>query len=140
MDQAQQIVEWASTASLAAGLGLLAWRIWFVATAQNATGEVVRHAEHQGYADVGGEQQPFTPLYASVIAFRDQLGRRVQFESGVRANPAQHILGQSVRVLYDPANASNASVYSLGELWGLPLLLIVLGSYGIWGNITAFFG
>lgn len=139
MDKLQPIIDWACGLSLAAAALLFAWRIWFLSRALTAEGEVIRNQGCDPGHDGDGGRQVFTYVYASVVSFRDHLGRRVQFESRVQSNPARHFLGQSVRVLYDPTNTSHAVINSPVDLWGFPVILAFLGIYGLWDQIAAAF-
>jgi hypothetical protein len=73
-------------------------------------------------------------MYAPVVEFTAQDGRRYEFVGNVRSRPAEYALEQKVTVLYDPANPQGAILESFMELWFAPAL------FGFIGSIFAFIG
>jgi len=62
-----------------------------------------------------------------VVEFRTADERRIVFKGSVGDNPPAFHEGETVVVLYDPANPQHASIRSVGQQWSGPLLLGGLG-------------
>ncbi|RMD83785.1 MAG: DUF3592 domain-containing protein [Candidatus Dadabacteria bacterium] len=73
--------------------------------------------------------------YFPVVEFNDVTGARIRFESRVGTNPPAYAKGETVRVLYDPADPTAAKIDSFMSLWFGPLLVaffaVVFGSISI---------
>ena len=128
------------------GLGLLIGAVFiysttrkFVATAKTAEGTVfdivlVREiSPGTPGAKGGGMRDMFYPR----VRFVTEDGITKEFQSRVGASPPAYRLGEKVKVLYDPANPYDAQVASFLSLWGLPLLLFVMGAFFIFFGLVS---
>jgi hypothetical protein len=80
--------------------------------------------------------------YSPRVEFRTASGRVVHFVSRVSSQPPAFREGESVKVLYDPDDPTNASIDSFFEQWfgslilgGLGLVFALVG--GIWLSVVA---
>jgi hypothetical protein len=110
------------------GLGLLAGAFWsydstrrFVASAATATGAVIEVVRREGQ-EVGD-----SPTYAPRIRFHTAQGEPIEFV-GTWSSPPAYSVGDTVRVLYDAARPQRASVAATFALWGVALVLGIIGA------------
>ena len=101
-------------------MGLLAWAVFlayqswhFTQSGVAATGTVV---ENRAIDDADGT------TYKPVVEFEID-GQVYRFEGGNSSSPPAYRVGQSVRVLYDPADPSQAQINSIWERWLAPFLM-----------------
>lgn len=103
---------------------------------RNLTGTFV-HAQGQ----VVGTQErarrfSSTHLYSAVIAFKTENGQAVTFVQGSSSSGNTFTSGDTVDVLYDPANPQRAQLDSFWERWGAATILFVIGAplfaLGVW--------
>jgi hypothetical protein len=91
----------------------------FLASAQEARAEVIglqqRHGNNQGR------------VYYPVLRYRTQAGATKEVVSSVGSNPPRYKEGDSVVVLYDPAQPGDVRIHSFFNVWVGPLVLGVLG-------------
>lgn len=66
-------------------------------------------------------------VYYPVVEFRDATGRPFEFRSSSGSNPASYSVGESVPVLYAPGKPESGRINGLFSLWGLPLIIGILG-------------
>ncbi len=66
--------------------------------------------------------------YAPVVAFATKAGNKIEFTSSVSSNPPSYNEGESVEVLYDPANPNDADINGFASLWLGTLILGILGT------------
>jgi hypothetical protein len=71
--------------------------------------------------------------YRTSFAFRDAAGTEHRVLSSTFSPFRMHSAGQTVRVLYDPADPSNARIESFWELWAPPIGVGVAGLAGMIG-------
>jgi hypothetical protein len=90
----------------------------FVSRAQAADGRVVQ---------VRRSLHTDERAYRTTFAFRDAAGTEHRVRSRALMPVRMHRYGDSVPVLYDPANPANARIESFWELWALPVGLGVAG-------------
>lgn len=97
-----------------------------------ATGEVTGNSEEVHAGSKGPARTYFFPQ----IAYTTAKGERVTFKSasgGARPLP----VGTPVKLVYDPAQPSDAMVSSPVAMWLFPILVLVFGSpflaLGVWG-------
>lgn len=64
---------------------------------------------------------------APVVEYADSHGKLRKLESPQASSPPSYFRGERVKVLYDPADAANARIKTFAQLWGVPLVLFVLG-------------
>jgi hypothetical protein len=93
----------------------------FLASAQEARAEVVGIKERGG-----GSGQ--SRVYYPVLRYRTQQGATKEVVSSVGSNPPRYKEGESVVVLYDPAQPGDVRIHSFFNVWVGPL---VLGGLGI---------
>lgn len=117
-------------------IGLIVAAVWFVqiqqflSTAIKTTGHI-----RAIVAEIDGEGDP---TYTPEIEFQDQHGKLYRLRTIVSGNEGDHQVGESVPVVYDPRDASKASVDSLVELYlgvfivSLVSLLMLFAGSVIW--------
>lgn len=62
-------------------------------------------------------------VYSPIIEFQVN-GQRYTFDGDVATDPPTYKVGETVQVLYDPADPNTAQINKLSERWLTPLLLI----------------
>ena len=95
----------------------------FLAKSVAAGGEVVEITRVIEWRSVGsgkGEHRERVPYYYPVVRFVTPLEEVVQFESGDDGStePEKYRVGQSLRILYDPANPQDARLDTASGRWG----------------------
>jgi Protein of unknown function (DUF3592) len=110
----------------------------FLAKAVGADAQVVgvaRHVEsvqrgsgdHAHYEDV--------PYYYPVVRFVTPLEEVVQFEGGDGSTkPEEYRVGESLKILYDPANPHDARLDTVNSRWGG---VIIFGGLGVGFVVTS---
>jgi hypothetical protein len=82
--------------------------------------------------------------YTPVFRFRTLQGQEVEVSGGLRTNPPQFKVGQTIDVLYDPDKPQKARIKKWFNLYFVPALLgflgLVFGCGGIGSMIAAWFG
>jgi hypothetical protein len=73
-------------------------------------------------------------VFCPIVKFWTPSGQEIQFESQFGTLPASHKVGQTVPVLYEPANPQNAEISSAMTKWLVPL------SFGLMGLIVLSIG
>lgn len=106
------------TAPMLLGAGYMTWRsLWFKFGAASTVGQVVEKVGHSG---------PHL-----IVQYTDATGEPLRLETAGSDLYDDIEVGDRVRVLLDPANAADARLDHLVELWILPLVL------GFFGGVTA---
>jgi hypothetical protein len=105
---------------LGAAWNVSSTRTW-IARAIEVPGSViemarVRDSDNTGY------------MFAPVVRFNTVEGNSVEFQSGFRSNPPAYRTGQTVSVLYDPAEPRSAAIRGFLTLWFMPMILGFIGS------------
>ena len=109
------------------GLFMLRRARRFAADAQTAIGRVIRLHEEQ--------TRKGTIVYCPVVKFRTAAGADVEFTSSFGSRPARHQVGQSVAVLYDPADPAEARLGG-GTLYFSGAVVLVMGlGFGAFGAV-----
>lgn len=107
------------------GAALVVWRRWRTqaqwVTVEGRVVEVVSRAIRPGESI----------LYYPVIEFSDAIGQRVQFEAELGSRPPAYRVGQTVRVVYDPADVTQAQIDSRLACWFVPGGLAALSGLAI---------
>jgi Protein of unknown function (DUF3592) len=113
---------------LLVGLGMLGGGAYngvstfhFLGNAVSASGVVI-DLEARWDSDDGGY------TYYPRVRFATEGGRPFEFTGNVGSSPASFDVGEEVRVLFDPAEPSKASIDSFMQLWFTPLLLAGMGT------------
>lgn len=96
----------------------------FRRTAIETEGRIVALAESRTRESSGRWSVSYFPVYAYTLPN----GRVVQRTSGTGGNPPPHAVGETVRVLYDPAEPDRAMIHGFMESWMLPLLVGTVGA------------
>jgi hypothetical protein len=65
--------------------------------------------------------------YKPTVQFTDQNGRAIEFVSSSGSNPPSYSKGEKVEVLYLPTDPQNAKIRGFFSLWGLSVILGLLG-------------
>lgn len=110
---------------LAVGLGLLAiavgittWVLWTRGQWVEVEGTVVEEVL-TAFADGNA--------YCPVIRYTTRVGQQLTHRSNICAWPPAYEAGDSVRVFYDPTNASDMQFDNFFGTWFVPLLLGFMG-------------
>jgi hypothetical protein len=126
---------------LVAGAGLLVGCFFatartrrFLANAREAQAEVVALQQRLGT----GQERSYYP----VLRYRTQEGSTQEVVSNVGSNPPRYKEGDSVAVLYDPAQPDNVRIHTAFNVWAFPLMLGGIGVIFlvVGGGITMFSG
>ena len=106
----------------------------FLASAQPAQAEVVA-LQHR----LGTDRER---AYYPVLRYRTQEGSTREVVSNVGSNPPRYKEGDSVAVLYDPAQPDSVRIHTAFNVWAFPLLLGAIGVVFlvVGGGITLFGG
>lgn len=91
----------------------------FLASAQEARAEVIGVKE-----SIGSSRDR---VYYPVLRYRTQQGATKEVVSSVGSNPPRHKEGDSVVILYDPAQPGDVRIHSFFNVWVGPLVLGALG-------------
>ncbi|MFL5346469.1 MAG: DUF3592 domain-containing protein, partial [Hyalangium sp.] len=80
--------------------------------------------------------------YYPVLRYRTQAGATQEVVSNVGSNPPRYKEGDSLVVLYDPAQPDNMRIHTVFNVWAFPLLLGGIGVVFllVGGGITMFSG
>ncbi len=119
------------------GLGMLVGSIFsaftqytFSQTAKSTTGTVtymLRKISHRS-----GKSDSLS--YKPVVSFVDEKGNTFEFESDVSSNPPEFVKGQTVSIVYDPANPQSAYIDDFASRWMVSLILgfmsLIFGGIG----------
>ncbi|WP_100638443.1 DUF3592 domain-containing protein [Marinobacter salexigens] len=73
--------------------------------------------------------------YYPVVQFTARNGREIEFQSSTGSYPAPYDRGEQVTVLYESTNPEDAVIDSFFSLWGVVLIVGILGSaFGLVGG------
>lgn len=97
----------------------------FLATAQETRAEIVGMEMRSGTNS--------SRTYYPILRYKTRTGATQEVVSSVGSNPPRYKEGESVPVLYDPAQPTNVRIHSLANVWILPM---VLGGIGVIFIIT----
>lgn len=97
----------------------------FLQDSRTAFGEIVRFTEVPD-----GIEKSYFPE----VRFQTSEGREITFQSEMGSNAPSHEIGDKVRVRYSRNQPANAEIDSFFALWGLVLIL------GLLGGIFSFVG
>ena len=89
----------------------------FLRTASPATGIVTKITEYKSSKSTN---------YYPNVRFQTPGGEALTFRA--TGLVGGYAVGDQVGVLYDPDNPSRASIDSFGSLWGVPLLMVTVGT------------
>jgi hypothetical protein len=106
----------------------------FLASAQEARAEVIGVK-----ASIGSSRDR---VYYPVLRYRTQQGDTKEVASSVGSNPPRYKEGDSVVVLYDPAQPGDVRIHSFFNVWVGPLVLGLLGVIltGVGAGLTLYLG
>jgi len=124
------------------GLGMLAGGFYlhrstqrFLEVAESAQGSVFNHVQQRS---TDGDDGSVSYSYYPEVRFTAQ-GSEITFKSSVGSDPPAYRIGESVEVLYDPANPHDAKIRSFTSLYlgtllvsGMGLIFAAVG----WGTIA----
>jgi hypothetical protein len=106
----------------------------FLAGAEGARGVVVDVVEVVKRERTGsGSSRGFTnrTYFHPVVRFTTAREQVVQFQSDEGATRPAYRVGDTVEVLYDPANPRNARLDTWSSRWGLATICLGLGAFGL---------
>ncbi len=96
----------------------------FLEGAEKADGVIVRLEEE---ADDDDDDDDDSVMYRPVYTFTDAAGNEHTVRSDTSSDSPQYDVGDRVKVLYDPADPTDAVLDSFFDVWGLTLALCALG-------------
>jgi uncharacterized protein DUF3592 len=112
------------------GLGMLVGSFFifsntsrFIAGAREAEGKVIALDRSRSSSSSGSSSTTYRP----VVEFTSGTGKRIEFTSNVGSSPPSHRVGESVTVLYNPADPYRARIKSFFQLWFGVLIVFLLG-------------
>jgi len=94
----------------------------FIAGAREAEGTVIAMDRSRSSSGSGSSS-----TYRPVVEFTTATGKRIEFTGGVGSNPPSHRVGETVTVLYHPADPYSARIKSFIQLWFGFLIMFFLG-------------
>lgn len=100
----------------------------FLKTAHTATGTVLsleQTTQTQTFGSGASRHSVSTLVYSPIVSFTDFNGKTVTFTSGAASNPPAYAVGQTVAVLYDPAQPLNAQLQ--GDVGGFSTAVFWIG-------------
>jgi hypothetical protein len=104
----------------------------FLGRSTEVNGEVIRLEHSEGGMGTGSYDQSYTPVFSFTAAD----GESYTVTSGVSSSSADFMVGESVRVRYDPANPQNARIHTFLQTWGTVVISGVVGAgfvaFGCW--------
>ena len=109
------------------GVGMLVGSVFIFS---NTSGFIGRAAEADGKVtdlERSRSSSGSSTMYRPVVEFTTATGKRIEFISSVGSSPPSHRVGESVRVLYSPANPESARIKSFFQLWFGFLIVFFLG-------------
>lgn len=111
---------------LTIGVALTIHHLLFVHRATAATGVVLENIARASEEEDADHNKRFVTYYYPKVRFRAADGQQITFVSEWGSDPPRPI-GASVKVLYDPADPSGASVEE-GTFWVFPAVLFLVGA------------
>jgi hypothetical protein len=96
----------------------------FIAGASEAEGKVIALDRSRSSSSSGSGS---STTYRPVVEFTSGTGKRIEFTSSVGSSPPSHRVGESVTVLYNPADPYSARIKSFFQLWFGFLIVFFLG-------------
>lgn len=99
----------------------------------SAEGRVVEmHSEYSSDSDGGGSY-----VYYPVVEFKDMNDQAVIFRDRIGSNPAPYRIGETVDVLYDPANPGRSFIDRGAWNWLPSLALLTAGILALWFGVNS---
>jgi len=91
----------------------------FVQIAKHTDGKIIRMIEHKDKDE--------DTAYFPVFSFRDGQGKEQVIHSSSGSFPPAYEVGDTVPVLYNPNDPSNAKIDSFFSIWGIPFITGIIG-------------
>lgn len=95
----------------------------FIAGALETEGKVIALDRSRSSSSSGSSSTTYRP----VVEFTSGTGKRFEFTSSVGTSPPSHRVGESVTVLYNPADPYSARIKSFTQLWFGFIIVFMLG-------------
>jgi len=99
-----------------------------------AEAEVVENKSKENYPGTGSRTLPFTS-YQAVVRFTDQQGQTVTYADKFGFSPPSFMVGQKVRIFYDPQNPQRAMIDRGPKNYVIPCVCAVFGGLMILGSL-----
>ncbi len=106
--------------NLVIGFALACKSCLFVSGAASATGELIEFQQREGNSG--------STMYAAVVEFVDGQGRAHKIESRSSSSHPSASIGDKVEVLYEPGFPELARLNAFGNIWGVPLVFLFIGT------------
>lgn len=94
----------------------------FIAGATETGGKVIALDRSRSSSSSGS-----STTYRPVVEFTTATGKQIEFTSSVGSSPPSHRVGETVTVLYNPADPYSARIKSFFQLWFGFLIVFLLG-------------
>jgi hypothetical protein len=101
-------------------MAVYSWR--FLSTAARADGKVIRLDERAG-------------MYYPVYTFADAQGMNQTGYSRIGSSPPLYAMGDTIKVLYQPANPARTMVHDFWNMWGFPIGFGAFGAISLSGSL-----
>ena len=99
-----------------------------------AEAEVVENRAKQVYPGTGSRTLPYTS-YQAVVRFTDQQGQTVTYADKFGFSRPSFMVGQKVRIFYDPQNPQRAMIDRGPKNYVIPFVCGVFGGLMILGSV-----
>ena len=99
-----------------------------------AEAEVVENRVKQVYPGTGSRTLPYTS-YQAVVRFTDQQGQTVTYADKFGFSRPSFMVGQKVRIFYDPQNPQHAMIDRGPKNYAIPFVCAVFGGLMILGSL-----
>lgn len=115
------------------GFHLLLEQKYMASEGVSTEGRVVEmHSEYSSDSDGGGSY-----VYYPVVEFKDMNDQAVIFRDRIGSNPASFRIGETVDVLYDPANPGRSFIDRGAWNWLPSVALLVAGMFALWFGVNS---
>ncbi|WP_455382070.1 DUF3592 domain-containing protein [Salinispira pacifica] len=115
-------------AMLAGGLIYAVVILAFIGRAAHTEGTIVRIDSVKNAVPFMDQVKGSGVIYYPVVQFKTQDGKTIDFRAASGSQRPRFSVGDSVSVMYDPANPSDSRINSLWGVWGAPLILLGIGA------------
>ena len=99
-----------------------------------AEAEVVENRSEQVYPGTGSRTLPYTS-YQAIVRFTDQQGQTVTYADKFGFSRPSFMVGQKVRIFYDPQNPQHAMTDRGPKNYAIPFVCAVFGGLTILGSL-----
>lgn len=105
---------------LLAGVVIVTRRVILLARSVRTTGKVIAQEQVDSGADV---------TWKPVVSFQLPDGAAVTFTTLHSSAPPEFAVGDTVPVLYSRRTPSHAAIGTIGQMWGLAVIFVIVGGF-----------